>query len=235
MTPVSSRHTDDWPWFATDVLSFKLLPTSSLPEGTRQGQQFNSIMVNVPQYLEYLLSTAESLGATTIRKTLPSSTSLFGTLKAAKELLNSTHISAFVNATGISARQLVPDANVFPVRGQTVTVAGSAKRITTVSHDPKDGNERITYILPRPNTNTTILGGTKQTGDWTAEVNPKDTEGILQRAETFVPELLDDSGKFKVLSVQVGLRPGRNGGARVEIEKIEGFTVCHAYGHAGAG
>lgn len=217
------------------MLSFKLLPTGSLPEGTRQGQQFNSIMVNVPQYLEYLLSTAESLGATTIRKALPSSTSLFGTLKAAEELLSSTQISAFVNATGISARQLVPDPNVFPVRGQTVIVAGSAKRITTVSYAPKDGDERITYILPRPNTNTTILGGTKQSGDWTAEVNPNDTEEILQRAKTFAPELLDDSGKFNVLSVQVGLRPGRNGGTRVEIENFEGITVCHAYGHAGAG
>jgi D-amino-acid oxidase len=47
--------------------------------------------------------------------------------------------------------------------------------------------------------------------------------------------LLNDDGKFEVLSVQVGLRPARKGGVRVEIERLDGFLICHAYGHAGAG
>jgi len=47
--------------------------------------------------------------------------------------------------------------------------------------------------------------------------------------------LLNESGEFEVLSEQVGLRPARGGGVRVEMENIDGFVVCHAYGHAGAG
>jgi hypothetical protein len=205
----------------------------------KQGQQYDSIMINVPEYLKYLLSTVESLGVTTIRATLPSSTSLIGTLTTTKEVLRdklgTDDVTAFVNATGLSARSLVPDSKVFPVRGQTVTVAGSAKRITTVNHAPRDGNEHITYVLPRPNSRTTVLGGTKQAGDWTAEVDGKTTEDILQRAKEFAPELLNEKGEFDIISVQVGLRPGRKGGARVEIEEIGSYLVCHAYGHGGAG
>ena len=56
------------------------------------------------------------------------------------------------------------------------------------------------------------------------------TDDILRRAE-----LLNKEGDFEVLSVQVGLRPGRKGGARVEIESLDGLVVCHTYGHSGAG
>lgn len=42
--------------------------------------------------------------------------------------------------------------------------------------------------------------------------------------------------EFEVVSVLAGLRPGRKGGARVEVEgKIGGLWVVHSYGHAGAG
>ena len=50
------------------------------------------------------------------------------------------------------------------------------------------------------------------------------------------PELLGEKGEFEVLSAQCGLRPGREGGARVAKETVERrFNVVHSYGHAGAG
>jgi hypothetical protein len=36
-----------------------------------------------------------------------------------------------------------------------------------------------------------------------------------------VPELLDEKGSFRVLSQQVGLRPSRTGGVRIEAENVE--------------
>jgi hypothetical protein len=65
----------------------------------------------------------------------------------------------------------------------------------------------------------------------------------MERVKQFAPELLDVNGEFELVSEQVGLRPGRKGGARVEIEELrlsaqtkgDTITVCHAYGHAGAG
>jgi len=206
-------------------------------------------MVNVPMYLDYLLEKAKSLGAIVIRATLPhretSDSTFFETLQAADTAVKvhsgqaeELSIAAFVNATGISALKIVPDPNIYPVRGQTVTVKGEAHGITTIvapSSDPTCTRTSIMYVLPRPHSNTTVLGGTKQVGDWTAEPDSETTKEILRRAKKWAPELLNENGEFDVLGEHVGLRPGRKGDARVEIEEVKGFVVCHAYGHAGAG
>jgi D-amino-acid oxidase len=46
-----------------------------------------------------------------------------------------------------------------------------------------------------------------------------------------VPELAG----APIVGEEVGLRPARNGGPRVEAEKWADGTVVHAYGHGGAG
>lgn len=61
----------------------------------------------------------------------------------------------------------------------------------------------------------------------------------MEAARQWAPELLNGKGEFEVLGEQVGLRPGRSGGVRCEVEILreeEGeVVVCHAYGHGGAG
>jgi D-amino-acid oxidase len=235
------------------VLSYKEIPSRSLPSEYAHGHRYTSIMINVPVYLNYLFDTAIALGAILVKATLPRSTSLAGSLRAASDILEAEFRSkgepapkfdAFVNATGIMARDFVPDTNVFPIRGQTVLVRRLAQRITTIDAQPDAAhNTDITYILPRPGSETTVLGGTKQANNWTAEPDPEITRRILAQAKKWAPELLNSKGEFEVLSVNVGLRPGRKGGARVELEDVgealgEGgkkFLVCHAYGHSGAG
>jgi D-amino-acid oxidase len=63
---------------------------------------------------------------------------------------------------------------------------------------------------------------------------------LLQNSKDLVPELLDENGHFQIVSSQVGRRPARKGGARVEVEEVKGTNgepifVIHAYGHGGAG
>jgi glycine/D-amino acid oxidase-like deaminating enzyme len=164
---------------------------------------------------------------------------------SAQNLISEQHagnITAFLNATGISAKALVPDSAIYPVRGHTVTVAGEARQITTIeapsSPDPSPASSASTpiiYILPRPHSNTTILGGTKDVDSYDPSPSPATTAEILRRAREWAPELLNEDGEFEVLSEQVGLRPARKGGVRVEIEEVDEFVVCHSYGHAGAG
>jgi D-amino-acid oxidase len=237
------------PWFAKNVLSFKAVPSIEIAGQTSHGHTYNSVMINVPMYLDYLHDTAISLGATCVRATLPRSSNLAGTLRYAADKLRENHVTAgidaFVNATGISAKFLVPDEGVYPVRGQTITVKGEAKRITTIDASPSNPtptSPSIMYILPRPHSGTSVLGGTKQAHSWNGEPDPKTTAEILERAKKWAPELLNGDGEFEVVSVQVGLRPGREGGARVELEQVrqpggvgDAFVVAHAYGHAGAG
>lgn len=62
------------------------------------------------------------------------------------------------------------------------------------------------------------------------------TVKILEGCKGLAPELLRENGEFEVLSSQVGLRPSRKGGPRVEVEVLEGGeVVVHSYGHSGAG
>lgn len=70
-------------------------------------------------------------------------------------------IAAFVNATGLGARALVGDQDVFPTRGQTVLVRGEAAGVSTV--EAKGG---IKYVLPRAGAGLSVLGGTKEDGVW---------------------------------------------------------------------
>ena len=238
------------------VLNFKSLPPGALPKGLRDGHTYTSIMINPLMYLQYLFDTVTNLGATIIRETLPKSSTFDGALRHARDTLrfrnhnfhpgstiafspSDRKIDAFVNATGLGARTLVPDDAVYPIRGQTVTVKGEAKHITTLVLNDTSSDRTlepdITYVLPRPHSGTTILVGTKQEGNWNTTPDSETTKRILENAKKWAPELLNAEGEFDVVSVQVGLRPGRTGGARVELERMGDFVVCHSYGHAGAG
>lgn len=64
----------------------------------------------------------------------------------------------FVNASGLGAKVLVPDDAMFPVRGQTVLVKREARYAKTMNDNR--------YIIPRPGSGTTILGGTREVGNW---------------------------------------------------------------------
>lgn len=73
-----------------------------------------------------------------------------------------------------------------------------------------------------------------------AEIDKDLTKSMLDNCKELVPELLDEKGSFKVISQQVGLRPSRTGGVRIEAESVEveglgNVYVVHCYGHGGAG
>ena len=181
------------------------------------------------------------------------------------EISSSPSVSV-INCLGLSARHLYlppcasPDPDeadrLHPIRGQTVLVRGELEEIRTLqSYNEETGETEITYAIPRPGSGTTVLGGCNVKDEWSTEVDEEMREGILKRARTLVPELMrveEDDGKergregqFDVIKAQVGLRPGRVGGSRVEREvvelidengRVEGkVLVVHAYGMAGAG
>lgn len=189
--------------------------------------------INVPQYLLYLQEKGRLLGVEVIKTKLPTDAGLEKALIAAESTANAHNrgvVDCFLNATGLGAKALCRDEAMYPIRGQTVLVKGEA--LATRS---RYGSE-YTYCIPRPGTGCTILGGTKQSGNWSKEVDPETTKGILERNSCLAPELLTGSdGGFEVISVQCGLRPGREGGPRMETQRVGDRKVVHAYGHASGG
>lgn len=108
----------------------------------------------------------------------------------------------------MGARKLCNDHNVIPIRGQVIKVL--APWIKSTFYDELD-----TYIIPGVD-GTCTLGGTRNFESTRTDVCMYDAKSIRERCETILPSLIN----AKTLEHVVGLRPHRDGGVRVEIEKI---------------
>ena len=144
--------------------AFSFLSLLSLCQGFKCAASFESICVNVPQYLGYLLAKFEAAGGKVFRSRLPTEGGLVSALETAaiiasnKSDQKTSAVSIYVNAAGIGSRYLVGDEAVFPTRGQTILVKGESEFAKTT-----DSNF---YVIPRPWSGTTILGGTREIGIW---------------------------------------------------------------------
>lgn len=242
-------------WWKNTVENFRVLNLAQTtdekpPAGAIFGIKYQSICINVPQYLAYLYAEVARLGARIVKASVDVSGGLEGAVRDAKRIAlaedenKNSSIFALVNATGLSARHIVgveEASKLYPIRGQTVLVKGEAQRSRTYVEFA--GGEDIAYVVPRPGSGTTIIGGCKQVGNWAEEGDQVLNEKILETAkrEGMAEELQTGTdGGFEIISYQVGWRPGRKGGPRVELEedssgKVDGIWLVHAYGHAGGG
>lgn len=169
-------------------------------------------------------------------------------LSARHLFLASTLRPALAHDRSIDETDQEEAARLHPIRGQTVLVQGELQEIRTLqSYHPDTKTTSISYAIPRPGSNTTVLGGCNIKDDWSTDVDKEMTTSILSRARKLVPELMiaaeeGEEARFDVIKAQVGLRPGRTGGARVGREVVslsdgkgDELLVVHAYGMAGAG
>lgn len=166
-------------------------------------------IIETPRYLRYLQTWVESLGGKIEQREI--------------DQLSDLDDGLIVNCTGVGARQVADDPQVYPIRGQVARV--EAPQITTAYED----SETFTYIFPRGD--GVILGGVAQPNDWNLVADPAITEDILRRCQAVEPSLRD----AKILATPVGLRPGRYE-VRLEMERTsQNRVIIHNYGHAGIG
>ncbi|GLY19302.1 FAD-binding oxidoreductase [Kineosporia rhizophila] len=203
------------PWWAIGVPEFRLEPP---PERRFTGEwQFTVPAVQTRSYLYWLIEVVEALGGTIERRQL---TSL---AEAA------TSADVVVNATGLAAGALVPDAAVHPIRGRILVLSNPG---ITVSVRDEDDPEGGVYVHPR--SRDVVVGGTFEPGQDDISPDASVTDSILRRCTTLVPEL----AQARVLREVAGLRPGRHGGPRLEEDARPlpgGVRLIHCYGHGGAG
>jgi D-amino-acid oxidase len=202
-----------WPWWADAVPSLRPAESVELPPGARAGLWFEGIVVDTRRYLEWLQQRVATLGGRVHVREV-------ATLREAL-----AERSIVVNCTGLAARELCDDRELFPIRGQVVRVEDPG--LVAVLLDERMPGE-ITYVVPRGD--DVVLGGTTEIGDEDLTVRPEATAAILARVRALHPALAD----ARVLAHAVGLRPGRST-VRLEAERIDGGLVVHDYGHGGAG
>jgi D-amino-acid oxidase len=147
-------------------------------------------------------------------------------------------VDIVINCTGLGASKLrgVEDKTVVPARAQIIIVRNDAgKMIATSGTD--DGDDEACYVMTRAAGGGTILGGCYQKGNWDSQVDPNLAVRIMKRAVAMCPSLTGGKGieSLDIVRHGVGLRPVREGGTRVERERISGVWVVHNYGAGGAG
>lgn len=101
-----------------------------------------------------------------------------------------------------------------------------------------DADDELVYVMSRPGGGGTIIGGQYSPHDWNGEVDLNLGQRIQQRVLELVPELIqgDNPRHLEIIQQNVGFRPTRDGGIRVEYEEIPSVgKVVHNYGHGGAG
>lgn len=202
------------PWWAAAVPDFRAVEA---PPGYVGQWHCTVPAVEMDPYLDWLVDRFTALGGTLLRRRLDR-------LVDAAE-----YASAVVNATGLAAGRLAADPAVHPVRGRVVLVANPGLD-TSVRDEANPAGP--TYVHPR--SRDVVLGGTFE--PYQAQTAPDEATAarILARCTALVPELTG----ARVLGQRAGLRPGRDGGARVAEDPAGlggGVRLVHNYGHGGAG
>jgi D-amino-acid oxidase len=201
------------PWWKDAVPGFREARPDELPSGFVAGHALKVPVAEMPRYLPFLLFRFFALGGRLELREL-------GTLD---EALRAHPV--VVNCSGLGARELVPDGQVTPVRGQVVRVEQSGvDRFWIDDHGP----EGMAYVIPR--SADVVLGGTAEEGREDIEPDEAEAQAIVRRCALLDPRL----ARSRVLGVAVGLRPGRSC-VRLEAEERDGRLLVHNYGHGGAG
>ncbi|KAL2797944.1 hypothetical protein BJX66DRAFT_334617 [Aspergillus keveii] len=207
---------------------FKILASTSLPQGVSFGVSFTTFTLHAPKHCEYLYHRLETqYGVRFVRRRLPSIEAVF---------LDPESTKVVFNCTGLAARSLpgVEDSKCYPTRGQVVLVRAPQVNTNIMRH----GKDYETYVIPRPRSKGhVVLGGFMQKGNGDASTYASDTASIMSRTKALSKEIAQ--AEPEILNVAAGLRPSREGGARVKRENVsvvgKGRTLVHNYGAGGTG
>ncbi|ODQ64435.1 FAD dependent oxidoreductase, partial [Nadsonia fulvescens var. elongata DSM 6958] len=224
--------------FGHDLPNFEVLDKqvvkSNFPSNVNWVCRYTTWCLNAPLYIQYL---ARRLQMNYHAKFI------VHTLKSLSEVDDLVPVNAgIINCSGTGLQLSGQyDPKCFPIRGQTLLVRPPKGKLhpysrKTITHQAANG--LWTFVIPRPLDGGYIIGGTKQPGDMLPTPREKDTRELMARAYTLYPELADENGNYDVIRVNVGRRPAREGGSRVELEHYGGNNdkwVVHAYGLGGMG
>jgi D-amino-acid oxidase len=196
-----------------DLLGLRRARASELRPGYRYGWVFETPIVEMPVYLEWLTARLVARGGRLVQAEVHS----LEDVAAECELV--------VHCAGLGARELARDATVVPVRGQVLRVERCGLTSFTLDdHNPAG----LTYVVPR--SHDCVLGGSAHEGRDELSLDEREAHQILTRCRRLEPRL----ERAAVLGVGIGVRPCRPE-VRLEAELLGRVPVIHDYGHGGAG
>ncbi|KAL5343557.1 hypothetical protein BJX70DRAFT_114750 [Aspergillus crustosus] len=210
-------------WGRTILPKFRDLNPGEFPSNFSCGWAYETVVTDPTRHMPYLREKITSLGGHFIRKRVESLEELYTTFPES---------SVFINASGIGSKTLadVRDDKCFPERGQNVFYHTS--KCNTLYF--RNGKE-YTYIIPRPLSQGVVLGGVKQRDNLSSQVDMDIARDEIARAHRLAPDIVPADPPRETLSYIVAFRPSREGGFRLDSEKIGDRAVLSAYGFGGGG
>ncbi|MFC8868219.1 FAD-dependent oxidoreductase [Streptomyces sp. NPDC057148] len=210
----ASRTAETAPDWATTLPGFRPCEPAELPGGFTSGYRFTVPLIDMPSYLDYLLRRFRDAGGVVEQRQLTS-------------LSDAGSASAIVNCAGLGAKDLLPDPDLRPIRGQHVVVTNPGLT-EFFSEDTGLSPDLLCFY---PHGDTVVLGGTAIDGEDDLASDDTAAASILARCIEVEPRL----ATARVLEHRIGARPTR-ATVRVDPERREDDTlVVHNYGHGGAG
>ena len=204
---------------------FRILEGVELPEGVEWGCEYDSYCVNVPVYCRWLMGRFQAAGGRVVQQRLNYVKDAF----SFAEKLRTRNVKCVVNCSG---RNFDTDPKMRIIRGQTVLVKQQYDK--NVTRQCSDGS--WAFLIPRPKGGGTIVGGTKEVGDFETGAREESRRKLLEAAVKHFPKFVKDVDDFVVVKDNVGRRPWREGGLRIEAERLDaGQIVVHGYGAGGRG
>jgi D-amino-acid oxidase len=205
---------------------FRVLGKEELPEGVRWGCQYGTYCINVPVYCKWLLRRFLERGGKVMRRKLKNAESAF-------DVARQEGLGEDVTVVNCSGTNFGHDAALKIIRGQTVLVKQQYGK--TVTRQNSDGS--WAFLIPRPCGGGTIVGGSKEVGDMEEAPRAETREKLLRQAVKYFPDFVEGEDAFEILRDNVGRRPYRDGGCRLETEVIADGRrqIIHAYGIGGRG
>lgn len=204
------------PLYKRLVFSFRELTPNELRSlGTdyQYGYQVTTVIVQSEFYLPWLMRRFKDNGGKLEVRTV----------KSLEELVGQYDLVA--NCTGFRSRELVGDKAVYPVRGHLIRVKAPWIKNWVYTDD-------LAYFIP--GRDLVSLGGIRQKNNFSREIDPEDTKGILERCYKLWPSLKG----APIVTEWVDLRPHRDP-VRIEKEtkhfKDGSLKVVHNYGHGANG
>lgn len=215
--------------YADGLQNFKLL--KDLPPNVKFGAEYDSWCLNSPLYLQFLERRLKMYyGVKFVFATLSS-------LKQAAQLYPSAQL---INCSGLGLKYNGGlDEKCFQVRGQTLLVKPPKKcsyKNMTITHRLPGG--KFSFVIPRPFDGGIIVGGTRQPLNFNYAPDDLDTAELISNAISRFPELVvyrEGKPTLDVKKINVGFRPMRVGGTRIEREIVETTTIIHCYGFGSSG
>lgn len=134
-----------------------------------------------------------------------------------------TDIEWVINCTGLGAKKLCHDPDIYPVRGQLLKLGVNPSPFQYVEESKAP---LMTYVFSRAE--DTLIGGTAEAHVWENKTDDITLKTLYELALKQFPSLKS----LPITGSQSGLRPVRK---VVRVEREARAPIIHHYGHGGSG